>query len=44
MDEKYPKSEFKEFVEKTLETWHVPGMAVNVVKDGQIILGCIPKI
>ena len=38
MNEKYPKSEFEEFVLKTLELWHVPGLAVGVIKDGQIIL------
>jgi len=38
MDEKYPKSEFKEFVEKALELWHVPGLAVAVIKNGHVIL------
>lgn len=38
MDVKFPESEFKEFVDKTLELWHVPGLAVAVIKDGQVIL------
>jgi len=35
-------SDLKEFFEKTLELWHVPGLAVAVVKDGEVILceGC----
>jgi len=31
-------SELKELFEKSLEIWHVPGLAVAVVKDGQTIL------
>jgi CubicO group peptidase (beta-lactamase class C family) len=38
MNERYLKNEFKEFVEKTLELWHVPGVAVGVIKDGEVIL------
>jgi CubicO group peptidase (beta-lactamase class C family) len=38
MDMKFLESEFKEFVENTLALWHVPGLAVAVIKDGQVIL------
>jgi CubicO group peptidase (beta-lactamase class C family) len=31
-------SELKDFVEKTLALWHVPGIAIAIVKDGQEIL------
>jgi len=37
MDMKYPEGEFKEFVEKTLDLWHVPGLAIAVVHDGSMI-------
>lgn len=37
MVEKYFETEFKEFAQKTLELWHVPGFAVAVIKDGQTI-------
>jgi CubicO group peptidase (beta-lactamase class C family) len=38
MDSKFPRTEFQEFIKQTLELWHVPGLAVAVVKDGQVIL------
>jgi len=38
MNMSFPESEFKEFVEKTLAFWHVPGLAIAVVKDGKVIL------
>lgn len=31
-------NELKEFIERTLELWHVPGLSLAVVKDGQLIL------
>lgn len=36
--DKFSISEFREFVSTTLQQWHVPGLAVAVVKDGQVIL------
>lgn len=30
--------EIKDLIEKTLDLWHVPGLAVAVVQDGQVIL------
>ena len=30
--------ELKKFFEKTLELWHVPGLALAVLKDGEVIL------
>jgi CubicO group peptidase (beta-lactamase class C family) len=30
--------ELKEFFETTLDLWHVPGLAIAVIKDGQVIL------
>jgi CubicO group peptidase (beta-lactamase class C family) len=38
MDIDIPRSEFDQLVEKTLELWHVPGLAVAVIKDEQVIL------
>jgi CubicO group peptidase (beta-lactamase class C family) len=38
VDKKYPKNEFREFVERTLKLWHVPGVAVAVIKNGEVIL------
>lgn len=32
----FPENEFKEFIEMTLEMWHVPGLAVAVVRDGRV--------
>jgi hypothetical protein len=34
----FTDKELKEFVEKTLELWHVPGLALAVVRDDQPIL------
>lgn len=30
--------DFQEFVRQTLERWHVPGAAIAVIKDGEVIL------
>jgi CubicO group peptidase (beta-lactamase class C family) len=38
MNTGYLTTEFKEFVRKTLELWHVPGLAIVIVQDGRIIL------
>ena len=38
MDMQFSISELKEFVDKTLELWHVPGLAVAVVQDGRVTL------
>lgn len=38
MNNKFPLSNIRQLVEETLELWHVPGLAVAVVKDGQVIL------
>jgi CubicO group peptidase (beta-lactamase class C family) len=38
MHEKFPLSELQDFVAQTLDLWHVPGVSVAVVKDGQVIL------
>jgi CubicO group peptidase (beta-lactamase class C family) len=38
MDGEFPESELCEFVDDTLKLWHVPGLAVAVVKDDQVIL------
>jgi CubicO group peptidase (beta-lactamase class C family) len=38
MDTKFQMTEFQEFIKQTLELWHVPGLAVAVVKEGQVVL------
>ncbi len=38
MNEKFPMAELQEFIEKTLNLWHVPGTSIAVVKDGDAIL------
>lgn len=38
MDPKFTTEEFKAFMQQTMELWHVPGAAIAVVKDGQVIL------
>ena len=38
MDSTSLMSELRPFVEETLELWHVPGLAVAVIQDGQVIL------
>lgn len=38
MHANYPSDEFRAFVEETLALWHVPGVAVAVVHQGQTIL------
>ena len=38
MDSTFLISELPGFIRQTLELWHVPGTAVAVVKDGQVIL------
>jgi CubicO group peptidase (beta-lactamase class C family) len=35
---KWPLDGFDEFVNKTIEDWKVPGVAVAIVKDGEVIL------
>jgi CubicO group peptidase (beta-lactamase class C family) len=37
-DTKRPLDGFDEFVNRTIEDWKVPGAAVAVVKDGEVIL------
>ena len=38
MDSTFLISELPDFIQQTQELWHVPGSAVAVVKDGQVIL------
>jgi CubicO group peptidase (beta-lactamase class C family) len=37
MFEEYFENEFKDFVQKTIELWHVPGFAVAIVKNGETL-------
>lgn len=36
--EQWLSSDFSQFIEDFLDTWHVPGVAIAVVKDGQIVV------
>ncbi len=38
MHPNFPTPELESFIQQTLEQWHVPGVAVAVIKDGQTIL------
>lgn len=38
MNQSFSTTEFQDFIEKTLELWHVPGTAIAVVRNGEIIL------
>lgn len=38
MENYFPASELQTFIKETLELWHVPGLAIAVVQDDQILL------
>ena len=38
MHPNFPTPELHSFIQQTLDQWHVPGVAVAVIKDGQTIL------